>query len=150
MDDELTPVWRLPGRTRVIALGVIIEDGRLLVSAVTHDDGSIKGWRVLGGGVEFGERAAAALCREFDEELGAQLRGLRQIGVMENLFEHAGAQGHEVAFLFAAELAVKGKAAAERFILEDGAYRNQAAWIALDAFQRGDERLLPDGLLGYI
>ena len=42
----------------------------LLLMVVRSDDGAIKGYRPLGGSIEFGERAADALKREFTEELG--------------------------------------------------------------------------------
>ena len=62
--------WRPQDRIRVKALGLHWRDGRLLAAEVTGDSGAIKGYRPLGGSVEFGETARSAVIREFREELG--------------------------------------------------------------------------------
>ena len=63
-------VWRPPSVVRLIAIGIVRRGDELLLMAVRSDDGAIKGYRPLGGSIEFGERAAEALKREFVEELG--------------------------------------------------------------------------------
>lgn len=55
-----------------------------------------------------------------------------------------------MAFFFAADLAVKKNAAAGRSILVDGSWRNQVALIDIETFRGDKERLLPNGLLGYL
>lgn len=144
--DALTTIWRPVQRLRATAVGIIRRDVRILVTAVTQDDGRITGWRPPGGGIEFGERAGDALIREIGEELGAEARILRRLGVLENLFSHHGATGHEVVFAFEAELITPGITAPDRFVVEDSGYRDQAAWIDLDEFRSGVCRLWPDGL----
>jgi ADP-ribose pyrophosphatase YjhB (NUDIX family) len=57
---------------------------------------SVKGemfYGPLGGGVEFGERAADAIRREMFEELGVQLGDVTLLGVLENIFTYDGAPG---------------------------------------------------------
>ncbi len=51
----------------------------------TGSDGALF-HRPLGGTVEFGERAAQTIEREFVEELGARLRTTKFLGVLENFF----------------------------------------------------------------
>jgi hypothetical protein len=51
--------WRPPSIVRPIAVGVVRRRDELLLMAVRDDDGTLKGWRPLGGAIEFGERAAA-------------------------------------------------------------------------------------------
>lgn len=43
--------------------------------------------RLIGGGIEFGETAEAALRREFAEELGVTLGSVELLEVVENIFE---------------------------------------------------------------
>jgi len=90
----------------VKAMGVIRRDrdGALLVSEYTGPDGP-PFQRPLGGHVEFGEYAARTLHREFAEEIGQELTGVRLLGVLENIFGWQGRTEHEVVFIFAAGFA---------------------------------------------
>src|ERR1035437_3303085 len=76
-------------------------DGALLVSEAP--DGSFQ--RPLGGHVEFGEYAVDTLHREFGEEIGQRLTGVRLLGVLENIFPWQGGTEHEVVFIYRAALA---------------------------------------------
>ena len=87
----MTTVWRPRGHIRVIALGLHWRAGRLLAAEVRDDAGRLKGVRPLGGGVDFGETAAAALQREFMEELGVEIAIAGAPVVMENIYRHEGA-----------------------------------------------------------
>ena len=89
-----------PPRTRVTVLGLMRRpDGRVLVERC-HDrhDGETF-YRAMGGGVEFGEYAAAALAREFMEELGLPITVGARRAVVENIFVYEGAAGHEIVFI---------------------------------------------------
>lgn len=86
---------------RNIAVGLPVRDGYVLVSDATD---SIKGeafHRAIGGGIEFGETAEAAVRREFVEELGLPLIDVQLLGVVENIFEYEGEPGHQIAHVFA-------------------------------------------------
>ena len=76
-------------------------DGALLVSEAA--DGSFQ--RPLGGHVEFGEYALDTINREFGEEIGQRLSGVRLLGVLENIFPWHGGTEHEVVFIFSAAFA---------------------------------------------
>lgn len=57
-------------QTVIVAAGIVIEDGRVLLSrrkTGTHLEGF---WEFPGGKIEAGEDPRAALARELDEELG--------------------------------------------------------------------------------
>lgn len=60
----------------------------------------MKGVRPLGGGIEFGKSARHAVIREFREELHLDIEVRGDPVVMENLYVHEGAPGHEVLFVF--------------------------------------------------
>jgi ADP-ribose pyrophosphatase YjhB (NUDIX family) len=79
-------------------------DGALLVSE-GHAPGGEAFERPLGGHVEFGERAADTLRREFREEIGQDLTNVRLLGVLENLFQWDGETQHEIVFVYSADLA---------------------------------------------
>jgi ADP-ribose pyrophosphatase YjhB (NUDIX family) len=79
-------------------------DGALLVSEhVDSRDPPFQ--RPLGGHVEFGEYALDTVRREFTEEIGQELTGVRLLGVLENIFGWRGGTEHEVVFIFTAALA---------------------------------------------
>lgn len=140
--------WRPPQHINVKAIGLHWREGKLLTAEVMGDQGRLVGVRPLGGSVEFGERWQAALQREFQEELGVTVDILGAPLVMENLYTHQGALGHEV--LFIAEVAFD----AERFAhLDHIAFRESsgtqctARWFdvaELDA--PGSPALYPVGL----
>ena len=79
-------------------------DGALLVSeSVSGSDPLFQ--RPLGGHVEFGEYALDTVRREFAEEIGQELTGVRLLGVLENIFGWRGRTEHEVVFIFTAAFA---------------------------------------------
>ncbi len=63
------------------------------------DDGTITGVRPLGGGVNFAESWRDKLIREFYEELGLQVDVVGDLLSFENIYNHKGVIGHEVAFV---------------------------------------------------
>lgn len=92
--------WRPSPQIRVKALGLHWRDGKLLAAEVRDDAGHIRGVRPLGGSVEFGETARAAVIREFQEELGITVTTTAPSIFFENIYTHEGAQGHEMLVLF--------------------------------------------------
>ena len=90
-------------------------DGALLVSEAP--DGSFQ--RPLGGHVEFGEYAADTLHREFGEEIGQRLTGVRRLGVLENIFSWQGGTEHEVVFIYSATLADEAAYEIEEQVIAD-------------------------------
>ena len=90
--------WRPRPSIRVLAIGIVWRQGKLLLAEVADDSGRIKGLRPLGGGVDFGESWRTALRREFREELGLDVTITGTPTVFENLYTHEGHPGHEIVF----------------------------------------------------
>ena len=88
------------GRFNYRAVGVALHHGRVLIHKAEVDDF----WTLPGGRVEFGESAADALVREFDEEIAVSISIERLLWVAENFFEYAGLNYHELAFYFLANI----------------------------------------------
>jgi len=86
-----------PARIRVIAVALIEHpsSGALFVAEFADRDGRVF-HRPCGGGVEFGETAAQALQREFDEEFGAAMEVGDRVAALESIFEFNGAPCHEI------------------------------------------------------
>lgn len=89
---------------RVIAVAIIKDkQGRILVSPGYDENKDHHFYRLLGGGVDFGEASLEALKREFQEELAAEITNCSLLKVVENIFVFDGQKGHEIAFIYKAE-----------------------------------------------
>jgi ADP-ribose pyrophosphatase YjhB (NUDIX family) len=141
----------VPGRIRPIAICIVRRDGDLFVF---EGQDSIKKeifYRPLGGGIEFGERSEQAVRRELHEELSAEITGLRQIGVLENIFTHEGTSWHEIVFVFEGDFA-NPELYRKDFstTILDNDHRLPALWKPLSEFDDRKAILYPDGLLELI
>ncbi|PZO80614.1 MAG: DNA mismatch repair protein MutT [Mesorhizobium amorphae] len=141
-------VWRPASNIRLKALGLHWRDGKLLAAEVLNDAGHVKGVRPLGGTVEFGETAEAAVIREFEEELGLRVTVGGAPFFMENIFTHEGQIGHEVLAIFDVTFPAGSLANETRIaVTEDNGNTSFAEWFALDALDvPGGPQLYPDGL----
>jgi len=142
-------VWRPPSVVRPIAIGIVRRGDELLLMVVRSDEGATKGYRPLGGSIEFGERAADALKREFVEELGLAIAEPALLTVLENLYIHHGAAGHEIVLVFEASFADPSAYRRESFSFEDGGVRNDVSWVPLARLRAGEAELFPTGLLAH-
>jgi hypothetical protein len=66
---------------------------------------------------------------------------------MENLYEHHGARGHEIVFVFDTAFASADAYRRDSFQFQDGGVDNSAQWIELVRFRIGTDRLFPIGLI---
>jgi ADP-ribose pyrophosphatase YjhB (NUDIX family) len=133
---------------RILAIAVFRMGDRILVARGIDPSSGEPFYRPMGGGVEFGERAADALRREIAEELGATIESPRLLGVLENLFEYAGRPRHEIVFVFDARFSDPSwYDRAELPVTEAGTGWEPARWIAIQALSSGPERLVPESLL---
>jgi 8-oxo-dGTP pyrophosphatase MutT (NUDIX family) len=140
--------WRPHPHIRVVAIGLHWRNGRLLAAEVRDDAGRIKGVRPLGGEIEFGENWRSALAREFNEELGIEITLRGEPLMLENIFTHEGATGHEVMFI--SEVEFPGDAFRDQDRLEfreDNGIEIVARWFDLgDLDVEGGPSLYPSGL----
>ncbi|MEV6647398.1 NUDIX hydrolase [Amycolatopsis sp. NPDC051371] len=129
---------------RPLALAVIWRDDALLVFEGRDDFKDETYYRPLGGGVEFGESSKDALKREFVEELDAEIKVGKRLGVLENVFTWRDRPGHEIAFVYEAAFVDDGLYHREEMkILDDPA---TARWVAIEDFTNGSKILYPNGL----
>ena len=99
-----------------------------------------------GGGIEFGERAIAAVRREMLEEFGAELADVTLLGVLENIFTAERQPGHEIVFVFGARLADPTLYQCEAIVGNEDGQRYVAYWLPLDHCGPEGPPLYPDGL----
>jgi ADP-ribose pyrophosphatase YjhB (NUDIX family) len=104
-------------------------DGALLVSEEVNPSGELF-HRPLGGHVEFGEYASDTVHREFGEEIGEALTGVRLAGVLENIFQWGGAAQHEIVFVFTAAFADEAAYEIPERVIADDHGRARVIWRA--------------------
>lgn len=136
---------------RAKAVAVIRSAGRVLVERGVDPATGDRFYRAIGGHIDFGERAAQTVVREWREEYGLTLADVRPLGVVENLFTYAGRPGHEVVFAFEGRVVEPEVYRQEELEGTDpDGKRHQALWISLDDLADGDVPLSPDGLLALL
>ncbi len=104
----------------------------MLASEIFSHSGRMKGVRPLGGVIEFGETWRAAVVREFQEEPGIDVDVRGEPLVIENIYVHKGATGHEVVFI--AEVVIPDGAFEDQDSItfrEDNGVTCVARWFAL-------------------
>ena len=135
---------------RVKAYAVFRRGREILVNEVRESDGTLKGFRIPGGHVEFGEKAFDAVQREIREELGAEIENLRMMPMIENVYTYNGAPGHEVIFTYTAEFIDKSFYARDSFeAFEDSGKPFTLFWLDPAKCPAGTE-IFPSGLIALL
>ena len=80
----------LTGYLRIKAVCVFRHKDRILAIDAFDPTKKERFWVPIGGRVEFGETSRDAIAREVREELSAEVRDLRLLGVLENIFTYDG------------------------------------------------------------
>ena len=135
---------------RINALCVIKNDNKILVS---KGEDVVKGeafLRLLGGGVEFGEKSLEALRRELQEELGATLKNEKLLSIIENIFEFNGDLMHEVTFLYSAEIVEGYFFESDKFKILDSEKEKFAEWVSLDDIKEKGIKVYPERALDLL
>jgi ADP-ribose pyrophosphatase YjhB (NUDIX family) len=131
------------GKIRILSLLIIKKDNKVLVSPGYDKVKDNRFYRLIGGGVEFGETALEALQRELMEELNAELINIRFLNVIENIFTYNGERGHEISFIYEADFKDKLKYDAKKFQILDSHIDNFAVWV--DINEKNVEMIKPEG-----
>lgn len=139
------------GEIRVIALGLIRDGERIFVSEGYDPVKQETFYRALGGGVDFGETSHAALEREFQEEIQADLTNIKYLGCIENLFTFNGRQGHEIIQLYQCDFADTKFYQLESLVFsESQTHKHRALWIDISRLKSGEFRLVPEVFFDHL
>lgn len=135
-----------PNQIRCLALAIINKDGKTLVSPGYDEVKKSKFYRLIGGGIEFGESAITALRREIKEELGLEIENCQFLETKENIFEFNGDKGHEICFVFRVDLVSEEiyKQEIIQIIDEPG---HQTIWLEINP--ENISRIKPEGFEKY-
>lgn len=137
---------------RPIAIAVIRRGQELLVSQGYDPARQLTFYRPLGGGIEFGEKSEAALIRELQEEISADIHQLQYLGMLENIFEFDGKPHHEIVLVYEAKFLNETLYSREEFDgieYESGPFK--AYWKPLSEFTSPQAPpLFPAGLVDML
>jgi 8-oxo-dGTP pyrophosphatase MutT (NUDIX family) len=139
------------GIIRPLAICLFQHENAILVFE-GHD--LVKGdhyYRPIGGGIEYGETSGEALIREVREEIDAEIKDMKYLGTVENVFTLNGDIGHEIVMVYDAtfvDTLFYSKASFEG--QEDDGTIFKLMWKPLSEFQNGNLRLVPETLLELI
>ena len=129
MSDPSAPVRR----QRLAAYAMVVADGRMLLTQLSHRTGWPGGWTLPGGGVDHGEDPRDTVVRETFEETGQHLADVVLVDVESDHFGGVSPRGvledfHAVRLLFSGTVAEP----TEPVVHDVGGTTAQARWVELD------------------
>ena len=110
---------------------VIVHDGKLLASKGYDKTKNQHFYRLLGGGVNFQEKAEDAIRREIREELSSEIENLKLLDVVQNIFEYDGKKGHQICFVYTGGLTNKSVFEKETIHIIEPTYEAEAVWVPI-------------------
>ncbi|MDB5477583.1 MAG: mutT/nudix family protein [Alphaproteobacteria bacterium] len=133
---------------KIKAYAVFRRGSQILVNEVRETEGTLIGFRVPGGHVEFGEKAFDAVQREIMEELSVEAENYKLLPVMENTFHYAGEEHHEIIFAYTTNF--KNKSLYEQETIQAFEHTNNKSftlfWLDPEKCPPGT-RIFPTGLV---
>jgi ADP-ribose pyrophosphatase YjhB (NUDIX family) len=138
----------LKGQIRPIAIAIIKNKGRVLVSPGYDNVKNQDFYRLLGGGIDFGETAIDALRREFKEELDAEITNCRLITVSENIFNFNGEPYHEICFIYEADFKDPAMYLRDDLKILDSSDGDKVVWLDIESNK--DKNIFPEGIKNFI
>jgi NADH pyrophosphatase NudC (nudix superfamily) len=133
---------------RPIVLALIKNKNKLLVF---RGEDKVKDqifFRLLGGGIEFGESSENALKREIKEELNAEIKNLNFVKVQENIFNYEGKDYHELVFVYSAEFVDAKFYDYNEIDILDSEHQNKAIWVDVEKLKNSN--FVPEGIKAVI
>ncbi len=137
----------IENKIRPLSLAIIRNDNKILVVPGYDPKKDEHFYRLVGGGIEFGETALEALHREFQEELALELESPELLDVVENIFTFDGRNGHEVVFVYEAKFSDKSAYLKETMTIID---HPEASTVWLDIANADLSKIYPNGLDKYL
>lgn len=136
------------------AMGIFAHEGRMLVMDCVDNVKQKPFYRLLGGHIEFGERAPETFKREMMEELGAEVEVFEQLDVVQNIFTFEGKPHHEVIIIHRVAFVDPSYYAREDLRNIEPGMDEPFIWVAISDILNGPVPLYPStdyrSLLGAI
>ena len=139
------PVAPAGPAVRAVAVALLADRGRMLVTELPDPTTGRTAYRPPGGEIAFGERGHEAVRRTMRDEFGIQLTEVRPMATLESIHRFAGRDAHELVLVY--EVATADPQVWSQSRLRGRRGDVTAIWAPVDMFRRNEAQLLPDGLL---
>lgn len=107
-------------------------------------------YRPLGGGIDFGELAEETAVREFQEEMGTEIKVGSYLHTFENIFTLDGKKGHQIVLMFSATFKDESIYNMSEIACDEEGLPFIAKWIDKNKFLNGEKILYPHALPEYL
>ena len=134
------------GFTRPIVICLFSNNGRILADKARDSVKDQVFYRPLGGMIEFGEHSTDAIKREIFEETKQEIKNLKFLGSLENIFTYEGKEGHEIVLVYDAEFVNAELYEKEEIDVTEGSICSKAYWLPVNDCIEGKFRVYPDGI----
>lgn len=136
-------------KIRPLAICLFRQSDRILVAEGYDPVKKESLYRPLGGGIEFGEHSEQTIQRELMEEIGAEVRDLKYLGTLENIFVFNGIPGHEIVQVYDGVLKDSGLYEQTEIAGHEADIDEpfKAVWKRISEFVEKKSTLYPSGLL---
>ena len=131
-------------KQRIKVMCVFNHNGKTLASKGHDEYKSETFYRIIGGGVEFGEKSEDGIRREIREELKCEIENLELVKIVENIYFYKGKPYHDVVFLYKGELSNKDLYQQEKIHIIEPYSEFDAEWISIDDVLSGKIILYPE------
>lgn len=133
---------------RPVALLLAVKNDKILVIAANDYVKNEDFYRLIGGGIEFGETGAEALKREVREEIKAEIINIKYLDLIENIFNFEGKKMHELALVYRADFKDKNIYKKQGMKILDSRHPQKAYWLNKKVVLK--EKFYPEGLNKFI
>ena len=137
-------------RIRPIAICLFRQGDRILVHEGVDTAKGLHFARPLGGGLDFSEHSRDAVVREIREELGAEIKDVEQLGILESIYIYEGEPGHEIVFVYDAHFVDESLYAQTALMAQEGKRVFEAHWRSLNELRGNPLVLVPEGLWQFL
>lgn len=139
--------YKTPQFIRPLVICVFKQNNKILVCEGIDTIKNEIFYRPAGGMIEFQESAEDALKREIKEEINEEIKNIKYLGLLENIFTYEGKPGHEIILVYDAEFVNKKMYEKNAVnITESKDVWCYAYWKSLDEFGEGKLKLYPNDL----
>lgn len=139
---------------RTVSLCLIRKGDNILVQEVIDPVVKQTFYRPIGGTVEYGENSKDTVIREVKEELNAEIEEPKLLYVIENIFSYLDDVGHEIDFIYEAELVDRSLYNSNEIQGVEGVTSFKAVWKSIHELSsltsHAQAKLVPDGLLDLL